>query len=121
MFKAHINYNSGVFVSMELYSQLFCGPCHIIMLLLIFSHEFHILECELLEKRNLCLPCLSSYQLFTQFQARCKHSLNTLRKIDYSVLKILNGKQYTPVTCSNFFQLLPFFTLGFSYKSLNWD
>lgn len=50
--KAHIRYNSGVFVSMELYPQLFCGPCHIIMLLLIFSHEFHILECELLEKKE---------------------------------------------------------------------
>ena len=52
MFKAHIQYNSGVFVSMELYSQLFSGPCHIKMLLLIFSHKFHILECKLLEKKE---------------------------------------------------------------------
>lgn len=76
VFKAHKSIILGVFVSMELYSQLLCGPCHIIMLLLIFSHEFHILECELLEKRNLCLPCLSSHQHFTQFQARCKQSVN---------------------------------------------
>lgn len=52
VFKAHIKYNSGVFVSLELYSQLLCGPCHIIMLLLIFSHEFHILECKILEKKE---------------------------------------------------------------------
>lgn len=74
VFKAHMKYNSGVFVSMELYSQLFCGPCHIIMLL--FSHESHISDCELLDQRDLYLPCLHSHQNFTQFQAHYKHSLN---------------------------------------------
>lgn len=66
--------------------------------MLTFSPEFHTIP--------------GTLQAFTKY---------TLRKIDYSVFKTLNGEQYTPVTCSNFFQGLPFFALGFSYKSLNWD